>query len=61
MSEALALAKNNFEVLRLDVSVKNKNAIELYKKFGFKKECLMRKEWKMPDGYHDSYIMSYYF
>lgn len=61
IDEALILAKNRFEVLRLDVSVKNKNAIELYRKFGFKKECLMKREWKMPDGYHDSYIMSYYF
>ena len=59
MTEMLEFAINN-KVLRkinLMVSVKNENAIRLYKKFGFEEEGRIREDIYVNGAYNDGFWM----
>ncbi len=43
--------------LNLNVMVNNKRAIKLYKKFGFKKEGVLKRDALINGKFHDSYLM----
>ena len=51
-NELFLLAKENKCInITLEVNVKNKNALNLYEKLGFKKVALKEKYYENSDGY----------
>lgn len=45
------------ELITLEVFVKNRPAVKLYRKFGFKRVAKLRKTIKFEGNYYDEYIM----
>lgn len=59
MAAALKKAKTfGFEKVELQVYTRNKNAIKLYQKFGFKKEGVIQHYRKLNGQYFDAILMA---
>ncbi len=48
----------NFEKIYLEVSVQNVRAIRLYRKYGFRREGILRKHYRIRGKWFDAYVMS---
>ncbi len=61
MEEMIKFAKTaGTEIIYLEARADNKRAITLYKKFGFKENCIFEKFFKIYDNYFDSILMTLY-
>lgn len=58
VNSCLKSAKSKFEIVDLTVFSKNKNAMRLYQRFGFKKYGFAKKAVKRGKLYMDKYLMS---
>ncbi len=62
MSELIDFARqtSKIEIIHLGVRAQNKNAIHLYKKFGFEEIGIYKNFFKIDDRYYDEILMNLY-